>query len=298
MRRFVLERGKNSKHIKPMKITRSVGLQVLPPGNRPGNRVRPPSAGQSSRPMQQQQIPSSARSPVRAIQTQQSKRTSISPRNMVQQLTRPAIRTANVMAVPVSTTIRPQPARKVMIVDIGDDDDVMPISNPSPVRPPVPAGVRPQGVGRRIRLQSPRGRPPLQIVNPRPRAQLMVTRHPAPLPNGPPVPFNAQMKNVPPKPSLTIKKVIHGVELSWNMVLGVLDHATIASYHIFAYEEQPHQRAVSSLWRKVGDVKALPLPMACTLKQFSSGNKYHFAVRATDTHQRQGFFSVPATIQI
>ena len=294
MRRFVLERGKNSKHIKPMKITRSVGLQVLPPGNRPGNRVRP--AGQPGRPMQQQQISSPARSPVRALPPQQPKRTSISPRNMVQQLTRPAIRTANAMAVPVSTTIRAQPARKVLIVDI-DDDDVMPVSAPAPVRPAVPVGVRPLGVGGRIRLQNPHGRPPLQIVNPRPRAQ-MIARHPAPLPNGPPIPFNAQMKNVPPKPSLTIKKGMNGVVLSWDMVLVVLDHATVASYQIYEYEEQPKQQAVSTLWRKVGDVKALPLPMACTLKQFSSGKKYHFAVRATDTHQRQGIFSVPATIEI
>ena len=89
-----------------------------------------------------------------------------------------------------------------------------------------------------------------------------------------------------------------GVVLSWDMVLGVLDHATVASYQIYEYEEQPKQQAVSTLWRKVGDVKALPLPMACTLKQFSSGKKYHFAVRATDTHQRQGIFSVPATIEI
>ena len=53
-----------------------------------------------------------------------------------------------------------------------------------------------------------------------------------------------------------------------------------------------------SLWKKVGDVKALPLPMACTLKQFADGNTYHFAVRASDIHNRHGLFSSPESIAI
>ena len=59
-------------------------------------------------------------------------------------------------------------------------------------------------------------------------------------------------------------------------------------------------KILTDAWKskKVGQVNALPLPMACTLKQFARGNKYHFAVRATDTHQRQGIFSDPATIDI
>ena len=54
----------------------------------------------------------------------------------------------------------------------------------------------------------------------------------------------------------------------------------------------------ANLWKKVGDVKALPLPMACTLKQFTSHNRYHFAVRACDTFKRNGEFSMPASISI
>jgi hypothetical protein len=52
------------------------------------------------------------------------------------------------------------------------------------------------------------------------------------------------------------------------------------------------------LWKKIGVVKALPLPMACTLTQFSSGSRYQFAVRAVDTSERAGPFSDPCVITL
>ena len=45
-------------------------------------------------------------------------------------------------------------------------------------------------------------------------------------------------------------------------------------------------------------MKALPLPMACTLTQFQVGNKYHFAVRAVDTSSRVGQFSEYSSIHL
>lgn len=72
-------------------------------------------------------------------------------------------------------------------------------------------------------------------------------------------------------------------------------NANIASYQLFAYQETDGP-VDASLWKKVGDVNALPLPMACTLTQFVDKNRYYFTVRAVDVFQRFGPFSDPVSI--
>jgi len=62
-------------------------------------------------------------------------------------------------------------------------------------------------------------------------------------------------------------------------------YETIRSYQIYGYQETSIAPQ-SNLWKQIGEVKALALPMACTLTQFKPGHKYHFAVRAQDIHQR------------
>lgn len=125
-----------------------------------------------------------------------------------------------------------------------------------------------------------------------------VLKHPAPLPPQPSYNEAALVgrKALPPKPALKISKVSNGIVLSWNMSLNV-SHAEIASYQLYAYQEGSSLPS-TSLWKKVGDVKALPLPMACTLTQFMEGNKYYFAVRAIDVHHRVGPFSDPGSIAL
>ncbi|XP_055932657.1 activating transcription factor 7-interacting protein 1-like isoform X2 [Argiope bruennichi] len=114
-------------------------------------------------------------------------------------------------------------------------------------------------------------------------------KHPAPFPALPEYRSSSQLKAIPPKPSLKGSRAPNGIILSWNMSLLSL-HAEIANYQLFAYQEQPGP-VNSSLWKKVGDVKALPLPMACTLTQFMDGNRYYFTVRAVDVHNRFGPYS-------
>ena len=122
--------------------------------------------------------------------------------------------------------------------------------------------------------------------------------HPAQLPEMPnPQPHAPSWKKLPPRPTLKISRLKSGIVLSWNMDVIPTEHAAVASYQIYAYQEGS-AAPQSGLWKKVGDVKALPLPMACTLTQFTKGNKYHFAVRAQDVHSRVGSYSDPQSIAL
>lgn len=71
----------------------------------------------------------------------------------------------------------------------------------------------------------------------------------------------------PPKPELTLNEQADGIVLSWNLPQ-VTQMAEVTTYQIFACQEPLNAAAQrSSQWKRVGDVKALPLPMACTLSQ-------------------------------
>ena len=76
----------------------------------------------------------------------------------------------------------------------------------------------------------------------------------------------------------------------------MVGHAAIATYQIYSYQEASGVDPNPELWKKVGAVKALTLPMACTLTDFCFGRKYYFAVRAEDVHSRVGLFSDPKMI--
>ena len=140
--------------------------------------------------------------------------------------------------------------------------------------------------------------------------------HPAPLPQLPRQPMGQGFKQLPPKPTLKIQRAPNeknGIILSWTLSHNPSVHATITGYQLYAYQETA-ARPDTSLWKRVGneDVKAMPLPMACTLTQFSRsvsefygershcftcrGCKYYFAVRAVDCHRRLGMFSEPHSI--
>ncbi|XP_076263162.1 fibronectin-III type domain-containing protein windei [Rhynchophorus ferrugineus] len=122
-------------------------------------------------------------------------------------------------------------------------------------------------------------------------------KHPAPLPALPRITSDPSLKPVPPKPHLTIKKIDIGIILQWKMPYNLDLFEDIASYQLYAYQETSAPPN-TEMWRKVGDVKALALPMACTLTQFADKNKYYFAVRSVDVHKRIGAFSDPEEISL
>ncbi|VVC25397.1 Hypothetical protein CINCED_3A011025 [Cinara cedri] len=129
-----------------------------------------------------------------------------------------------------------------------------------------------------------------------PAIPIVNLEHPAPLP---PIPHQRSLptwKKLPPSPKVTITRTTQSsraLVLSWNMPAMNKAFATVNSYQIFAYHELDNEPAKTELWKKIGDVNALPLPMACSLTQFKSGEKYHFAIRAVDSYHRTGPFSEP-----
>ncbi|XP_054720015.1 serine-aspartate repeat-containing protein F-like isoform X2 [Uloborus diversus] len=117
--------------------------------------------------------------------------------------------------------------------------------------------------------------------------------HPAPLPIMPNR-VNRYLKESPPKPRVKISCDDKGIILQWDA--DITDkHEKLQCFEIFGYQEQKNQNITSALWKRIGNVKTLSLPMACTLTKFVPGNNYHFTVRGLDIHNRPGIFSDPVS---
>ncbi|PAA59402.1 hypothetical protein BOX15_Mlig006933g2 [Macrostomum lignano] len=131
---------------------------------------------------------------------------------------------------------------------------------------------------------------------------------PAPLPVTPaPLSAVSTSKLPPSRATLTLERTPEGVTLQWDLTDVSHLHAGVKAYEIWSYSEvlderQPRRRQPPSCpWAKVGDVKALPLPMSCSLTQIEAGSMFHFAVRALDVYNRFGRWSnvcsVPVPLQ-
>ncbi|XP_029492035.2 activating transcription factor 7-interacting protein 1-like isoform X3 [Oncorhynchus nerka] len=111
------------------------------------------------------------------------------------------------------------------------------------------------------------------------------------------LPLEAASTSPPQQPLLKITRVPSqndGIVLSWSVIEVDRSCAAVDSYHLYAYHQDHSGPSTHTLlWKKIGEVKALALPMACTLTQFVSGSKYYFAVHARDVFGRFGPFCEP-----
>ncbi|CAM2099637.1 unnamed protein product [Caretta caretta] len=118
--------------------------------------------------------------------------------------------------------------------------------------------------------------------------------HLPPLPRIPPYPElkDGVRDTVPPqKPELKLAQVQNpkGIALSWTVTEIDPMCAPVESYHLFIYHEHSNNSTVPH-WKKIGEIKALPLPMACSLSQFTASKKYYFTIQSKDVCGRYGPF--------
>ncbi|XP_075686207.1 activating transcription factor 7-interacting protein 2 isoform X2 [Rhinoderma darwinii] len=92
----------------------------------------------------------------------------------------------------------------------------------------------------------------------------------------------------PQKPHLRLAQVQNpkGIALSWNIHNSDPSCAPAKAYCLYVHQGDPNNP--KKLWKKIGEIKALPLPMACTLTQFVEDTTYSFAMRAKDANGRFG----------
>ncbi|XP_072947762.1 uncharacterized protein wde [Epargyreus clarus] len=363
----VQEEQKNGDvHVTPLKITRSVGLQVVMmveknnarkksvngvgsvpvAGNNNNGNVKqtkpshPNTRSNKERNTNNQQIPVPRLVPaVMSTKPNQTVTHNIVPKHL---LVNTSIPNGTKNSPPVQKMSEKRPRSQAVTVDLTDDEppaklptmqrggvnqtmrvsgtppnvmqpqrfNALNMNSPRKVYIPI-SGAQAQNVrpGQTIMLKTvspiaPRQRCPAPHVGKVPQnanqmrmARMQPNRHPAPLPDAMKQYQPPNWKALPPAPDLKLSKVENGIVISWR-IDGYQEenHEEIASYQLYAYQETTNTPPTTALWKKIGDVKALPLPMACTLTQFMAGFKYYFAVRAVDVRTRFGPFSLPGSI--
>ncbi|XP_043835495.1 activating transcription factor 7-interacting protein 2 [Dromiciops gliroides] len=95
----------------------------------------------------------------------------------------------------------------------------------------------------------------------------------------------------PQKFELRLKRVLKpkGIALTWNTSHINPRCAPVESYHLYVCHNNTITKSKTT-WKKIGEIKALPLPMACTLSQFLSSGIYYFTLHARDIYGRYGPF--------
>ncbi|XP_060917026.1 activating transcription factor 7-interacting protein 1 isoform X3 [Labrus mixtus] len=208
---------------------------------------------------------------------------------------------------------------KGSVIDLTEDDDDVQVTGvknatpaaASPSQRPTPVISIPMSAGARSSPQIAQSSPstPKLTVHHRPPLDSPVKARTAPTtpsrnPNLPPLPAAPAPPRLPPEAERTsppqqpqlklVPSQTGGIVLSWCVAETDQTCATVDSYHLYAFhQDNSSSNAAQQHWKKIGEVNALPLPMACTLTQFQSGSTYHFAVRAKDIYGRFGSFCEP-----
>ena len=94
------------------------------------------------------------------------------------------------------------------------------------------------------------------------------------------LPVQPSVKMRPPKPALKIKRDPNSnnqVILSWTLNHDTSVHASISSYQLYSYQENK-TGPDTKLWRRIGEIRARPLPIACTLQFYRSVKRIGFTV--------------------
>uniref|UniRef100_A0A3Q1EFD1 Activating transcription factor 7 interacting protein n=1 Tax=Acanthochromis polyacanthus TaxID=80966 RepID=A0A3Q1EFD1_9TELE len=210
---------------------------------------------------------------------------------------------------------------KGSVIDLTEDDDDVQVTGvksatvttPSPtvrsntvVSIPNSAGARSSPLSNQNSSSNPQltvhHRPPLDspmksrmVTTTTPARSSSVTLPPLPVAPVPPrLPPEAERTSPPQQPQLKLMQSQTGIVLSWCVAETDQTCASVESYHLYAFhQDNASSNAAQQHWKKIGEVKALPLPMACTLTQFQTGSTYHFAVRAKDIYGRFGSFCEP-----
>ncbi|KAM4651877.1 activating transcription factor 7-interacting protein 1 isoform 1-T4 [Discoglossus pictus] len=198
--------------------------------------------------------------------------------------------TANLPTVPVQTPVRNTVMQNQSLRQVSPQTGGVSVRMPQTTAYVVNSGMSMGSAGPQLTVHH---RPPQEPPRP---------IHPAPLPDAPQpqrLPPEATSTAPPQKPHLKLARVQsqNGIVLSWSVLEVDRNCANVDSYHLYAYHEDPAATSPSQ-WKKIGEVKALPLPMACTLTQFVSGSKYYFAVRAKDIYGRFGPFCDPQSTDV
>uniref|UniRef100_A0A672F615 Activating transcription factor 7 interacting protein n=1 Tax=Salarias fasciatus TaxID=181472 RepID=A0A672F615_SALFA len=179
-----------------------------------------------------------------------------------------------------SKAATPTARPKGSVIDLTEDDDDVQVTGVKNATVPTP---------------SPILRPNTVVSIPNSKTFIFVTLPPLPIaPVLSRLPPEAERTSPPQQPQLKLVPSQTGIVLSWCVAETDRTCATVDSYHLYAYhQDNSSGNAAQQHWKKIGEVKALPLPMACTLTQFQSGSTYHFAVRAKDIYGRFGAFCEP-----